>query len=215
MSMFRTRVFCMMALILVLVAGSATAGSLSKGVKAGVNLARVTNDFAGDSDHAMGIAAGLSLSYDLVPGFKIQPEILYVQQGGKYDVTLFDTGGMPLGTGELKWKLNYIQVPVLARLEVPVAGAILPAFMGGVAVSFKSGATYELDAAASSDDGDLEDIKSTDLSLIMGMGFKFGAGPAGITVDVRYVKGLNNINDSGTAVEVKNESIQALAGFSF
>lgn len=218
MSMFRTRVFCMMALILLLVTASATAGPLGKGIKAGLSYSMVTNSQSDidDSDRMAGVAAGVSASYELIPGLKIQPELLYVQNGGKYGITLTGTEGQILGTGDLKWKLNYIQIPVLARLEIPVLSAVLPTLMAGPAVNYLVSSSWEVDAGSNSSDGDLDDqVKSTDLSLIFGIGMKLGAGPAGVSIDLRYVHGLNNINDVNEDVEIKNRSFQALAGFSF
>jgi len=214
--MIRSRAFCIVLLLVALVAAQATAGSLGKGIKAGISYAKITNDFAGDSDYDLGVAAGISLSYDLVPGLTIQPELLYVQQGGKYDTTIFDAGGGILGTGEFVWNLNYIQLPVLARLNLPVVGALLPTIIAGPALSFKASSSFSMEQDGTTlESGDIEDVKSTDLSLIVGLGFKVGAGPAGVTVDARYNLGSTNLNDAGTDTTIKNRGFQVLAGFQF
>lgn len=214
--MSRTRVFCLVALVSLLVAAPLTAGPLGKTIKAGISYAKVTNDGpAGDSDSALGLAAGVGLSYDLIPGLALQPEVLYVQQGGKYDINVVD-GGMVVGNGELTWDLDYIQVPVLARVSLPVIGSALPTVLAGPAFAFNVKSDYTVEAEGAKDSGEVEDLKSTDLSLILGVGMKFGAGPAGVNVELRYNMGLTDLNDAedGTA-KIKNRSLQVLAGFSF
>lgn len=213
--MFRSRPLCIIALILVLLAGQALAGPLGKGIKAGISYSKVTNDNVGDSDHKMGVAAGISISYNLLPGLSLQPELLYVQQGGRWDINILD-GGSIVGNGELTWKLNYLQVPVLARVNLPVVGAFLPTLIAGPALSIKTASTYETEQGGSLvSSGDLDDIKSTDLSLIVGVGFKVGAGPAGIVVDARYNLGSTNLNDTDADVTINNRGFQVLAGFQF
>jgi len=213
--MFRPRAICIISLILVLLAGQALAGGLGKGIKAGISYSKVTNDNVGDSDHKAGVAAGVSVSYDLLPGITLQPELLYVQQGGRWDVNVLD-GGAIVSNAELTWQLNYLQVPVLARVNLPLLGAFLPTLIAGPALSVKTASTYELeegDAMISS--GDVDDLASTDLSLIVGVGFKVGAGPAGFVVDARYNLGSTNLNDTDSDVTINNRGFQVLAGFQF
>lgn len=213
--MFRPRAIGIISLILVLLAGQALAGGLGKGIKAGISYSKVTNDAVGDSDYKAGVAAGVSVSYDLLPGITLQPELLYVQQGGRWDVNVLD-GGAIVSNAELTWKLNYLQVPVLARVNLPLLGAFLPTLIAGPALSVKTASTYEIeegDALISS--GDVDDLVSTDLSLIVGVGFKVGAGPAGFVVDARYNLGSTNLNDTDSDVTINNRGFQVLAGFQF
>jgi len=213
--MFRTRALCIISLILVLLAGQAVAGSLGKGIKAGISYSQVTNDNIGDSDHKLGVVAGVSVSYDLLPGLALQPELLYVQQGGRWDINVVE-GGSIVSNAELTWKLNYLQLPVLARVNLPLLGAFLPTLIAGPALSVKTSSTYEIedgDSLVSS--GDVDDLASTDLSLILGVGFKVGAGPAGIVVDARYNLGSTNLNDSDGDATINNRGFQVLAGFQF
>lgn len=213
--MLRSRTLCIASLILILLAGQALAGPLGKGIKAGISYSKVTNDNVGDSGHKAGVAAGISISYNLLPGISLQPELLYVQQGGRWDINILD-GGSIVGNGELTWNLNYLQVPVLARVSLPVVGAFLPTLIAGPALSIKTASTYEIEEGGSLvSSGDVEDLASSDLSLIVGAGFKVGAGPAGFVVDVRYNLGRTNLNDTDTDVTINNRGFQVLAGFQF
>ncbi|MFO7652739.1 MAG: porin family protein [Candidatus Krumholzibacteriia bacterium] len=207
--------FCSVVVVVMLVAAQATAGPLGKGIKAGITYTQVTNDILGDSDHTMGFAAGFTLNYQLAPGIAVQPEVLYVQQGGKYDVLIADQG-VPIGRAELTWDLDYVQVPVLARVSLPVIGSFLPSIVVGPALAFKVSSEFSRESGdVELETGELEDIGSTDLSLIAGVAFKIGAGPAGVTVDARYNLGLSNVYDGDGTAEIKNRGFQVLAGIAF
>lgn len=213
--MFRSRTLLTATLVLALLVGPAVAGPLGKGLKAGISYSKITNDSTGDSDHKLGFAAGLSVSYDLLPGLTLQPELLYVQQGGRWDVNVVE-GGTIVSNADLTWKLNYVQVPVLARVNLPLLGAFLPTLIGGPALSFKAASTFDLeDGDSLIASGDVDDLASTDLSLIVGLGFKVGAGPAGFVVDARYNLGSTNLNDTDSEVTINNRGFQVLAGFQF
>jgi hypothetical protein len=209
------KIICFVTVAAGLLAAPVLAGPLGKTVKGGISYAKVTNDVGGDSDSEMGYVLGLAMTYDLIPGLSLQPELLYVQQGGKYDIALVDEGGMPVGNGELIWDLDYIQVPVLARISLPLLGTAIPTIIAGPALAFNLSSDYTQKMSGEEVSGNIDDISSTDLSLIIGAGMKLGAGPAGAILEVRYNHGLTNLNDSDGPAEIKNRSIQAMAGFSF
>ncbi len=214
MKMFR--LICVVVIAAGLLAAPALAGPLGKTIKGGVSYAKVTNDQFDDSDREMGFAVGMAFSYDLVPGISLNPEVLYVQQGGKYEFTMIDEYGMPAGNAEMVWDLDYIQIPVLARVSLPVVGSVLPTLIAGPALSYNVKKEYTTEGSAGSVTEELDYIKDTDLSLIFGLGMKLGAGPAGVNLELRYNHGLTDLNDSvdGTA-KIQNRSLQALVGVSF
>ena len=65
--------------------------------------------------------------------------------------------------------------------------------------------------------GEIDGIKGTDLSLIVGLGMRVGAGPAGLNIELRYNHGLTNINDAegDYEPELHNRGLQILAGIGF
>lgn len=198
-------------LIVLLAATSALAGPFGKTVKAGVTLMKMTNDVAGDSDYKSGMAAGVGLSYPMVPGLTLAPELLYVQQGGKYSGITTDIHGHVTGSSDFNYGLNYLQVPVLARVNLPVVGALLPTVVAGPALSFKLSSTFTADGEESDWDG----VASTDFGWIVGLAFKVGVGPSGFTMDVRYNNGTSNLNDTDGEAVIHNRGFQVLGGFAF
>jgi len=153
------------------------------------------------------------MSYDLAPGFSLQPELLYVQQGAKNEYEEMNEMGELIGSGDYIMDLDYIQIPVLAKVDLPVAGSVLPSIIAGPAIAFKINAEGTYEGSTGDVSADLEDVNSTNLSLIVGLGLKLGAGPAGVNVEVRYNYGLSKIYDG--PIDIQNRSIQGLVGFSF
>jgi hypothetical protein len=69
------------------------------GLKAGLNISSLDVKDGVDFDSKAGFHIGGLAHVHLSPHFGIQPEIVYSEQGGK--------------DGEDKWKINYLNVPVL------------------------------------------------------------------------------------------------------
>lgn len=78
------------------------------GAKGGVNFTNMTSDGFDDNNSRTGFHLGLLAEVPVSERFSIQPEVLYATQGTEATI---------LGeTVEREYKLDYIQVPVLAKL---------------------------------------------------------------------------------------------------
>lgn len=175
-------------------------GIVDKGIKAGINLANLTgDDVSDDAGMKFGIAAGGYLVYEINPMFALQPELLFTMKG-----TFVDGEGYEQTTN-----LNYIEIPVLAKLNIPMDGMMKPAVFLGPAFGINMSATYDYESDYGDDDGDIDDIKSTDFGLVLGAGASFGK----ISVDARYNMGLTNIYDLDGDPEAKNSVISLLFGY--
>jgi hypothetical protein len=162
-----------------------------------------------------GFGVGGFVGFRLTPGFAIQPEALYVQKGAK--TTQSDPGGTITG----KIKVPYFEIPVLAKLSIPVKGAgiVSPHAYAGPALAFKTGCHVKATQGSTSysdrcDAANIDlRIKSTDFSLVFGGGVDIGRA----MVDVRYDLGLSKIGDSsdGTGNDIKNRTLYLLAGWTF
>lgn len=140
------------------------------GVKAGLNIAK----FSGGSDNTVipGFHVGGLAEIKIMERLSVQPELLFSTQGAHYAF---------LG-GSSDFKLNYINVPVLAKFYVTEGFTVEAGPQIGFLVSAK-------------DEGnDVKgDFKSVDL------GFNFGAGydfTKKFSVNLRYTLGLSDIRDS-------------------
>lgn len=216
--MLRSRGFCVVLSLVVLLAVQAAlaqVGPPGLGLKAGVSYSKVTNDNVSDFQHKLGAMAGISLCAELAPGISLQPELLYVQQGGRIDIVVVD-GVVQGRRGETTWRLNYLQLPVLVRVDLPLAGPLVPVLSAGPVFSLKTASTFETtDSGRLVASGAFDELEETDLGLMVGLGFKLGDGPAHVVLDARYNHGLANLNATGTDVAIHNRGFQFLVGFQY
>lgn len=142
------------------------------GIKGGLNL----TNFSGDVDTYLkaGFHVGGFAEIKIIERLAIQPELLYSTQGARYRLD-----GGPDSSDELK--LNYINIPVLAKFYVTKQFTV----EGGPQLGF---------LVSAKDRGkDVNDLyKSADL------GFNFGAGynlTDNFAIGLRYTVGLSGVYD--------------------
>lgn len=182
-------------------ASNATSMSPSFGIKGGVNFATVTGDDFDSPDSRTSFHAGLVGEFPLADIFSIQVEALYSAQGFETDID----GGLFGGDGKVEYQLDYISIPVLAKVYV-VEGLSLEV---GPQFSFK--VNEEIDADATGDDGDwdLDEAKSFDFGVAAGLTFQTNMG---LFASGRYNMGLTDIIED---VNAKNSVFQISLGYKF
>jgi hypothetical protein len=204
-------------LILAFTAAEASAGALDFGFKGGINIANIHGEDPGDEgDWKNGFSGGILLDWGITPVFGIQPELLYVQNGTKTDFL----------DAVLSLKFNYLQVPVLAMVDLPVGGQLIPVLYAGPYVSILLDSDLTLEADENSATVGLKDYtKSYDSGFVFGAAIDFGLGAGKMTIEGRYNLGMVEIDDGiGTGLlgiediektDMKNESWMIMAGFTF
>ena len=202
------------ALTITLFAGLAEANAI--GVKGGLNLAKLVGGDAMDEfDFKMGFCGGAFVTLNIVESLAIQPEVLFTMKGTKLEEGLFGGVGDRLNKElvEVVTELNYVEVPVLAKIIIAVDENFKPNVFAGPAVGIKLSAKSKAEIAGQSMEEDLEDIKDIDLGLVVGGGVELGK----LVIEGRYVMSLDTIIDSEGEIEsdVKNQVISVMAGFSF
>ena len=189
---------------------SFTQAQMQIGPKAGLNIANVGGDDAGSPDSKMGFAGGFFFMYQFSNMFAIQPEAYYTMKGAKEKESFEGV------TVEATLSLDYIEVPLLLKLIIPIQGSsVHPAIFAGPAVGFKTTAKAKLEAGGESIEEDLEDIKSTDFGLVFGGGVGFPVGNNELGLDVRYILGLSTWDDSADPADLKNNVINFNVYFGF
>lgn len=164
------------------------------GIKGGLSFATLSNKQP-DWETRTGFAAGIALDTRAGP-IGIQPELLYIQKGVTGD-------GTPSSDAP---KLDYIEVPVLLKLTLPIP-AIQPFVYAGPSIGFR------LSCKVGEIDCDSDVIKSTDFGAALGGGIRFG-GARGLTLEGRYLWGLKDINKPSAGVESKTRTFLVIAGIS-
>ncbi len=191
----RTRVLSLAVALMVIIPAAAKAqmSPVSAGIKGGINFATLSSDSDDDFDRLIGGVGGVFIGRDITKNFGLQLEGLYSMRGAKTE------------DGVGKFKLNYIDIPVLARFGATSASGIKAFAFTGPQASFNIKAEAEfLDQTQ-----DLEDeVEKFDLGWTVGAGVEVNR----FTVDARYTMGLKNIgkdDDDST----KNRTIAVMVGF--
>ncbi len=173
------------------------------GIKGGVNIAN--NSWDPEDSELQDSRTGMSLGgYVGIPvsrTFAVQPEALFTMKGDSEDASDAST------------KLNYIEVPVLARAQFMHDASARPSIYAGPTVGFNISANAEFDDGTGSVEEDIKDeVNPIDFGVAFGGGLDIpiSNGKNTIGLDVRYTMGLNNINDSDTDEDVKNSTIQIM-----
>lgn len=199
-----------------LAAPQASAQGIKLGVKGGVNIADFGGsdaDSLGSTKSKAGFVGGAFAEFMIGDMFAIQPEVLYSQKGIKAE----EAGATA------KLKLDYIEVPVLFKVNIPIEGSkVRPSVYAGPAVAFKasckvSGSVGGVDVDVDCDDPLIDlPVKSTDFGVAFGGGIAFDVGGAEVGIDVRYTLGLTKIDDDPDPFDIKNRviSIMGTVGFS-
>ncbi len=154
--------------------------------------------------------------------FALQPELLYIRKGAQQDLEVNTTilGFVPTDlSGTLKWKLDYIEIPLLLKVMIPTEGALKPSFFAGPAISFVVSSNLGLELVGVSEDVDIGSlVKSTDFGLVFGGCLDIDLSPKNfIVIDARYELGLTDWTDEPILdlVTLKNGGVQFMAGIGF
>ncbi len=179
---------------------------LSFGLKAGMNVATVSNydnidipsavqasfSASGSSSYRIGYNAGLFINYTAFEDrFAFQPEVLFSNQGMKYSGDIF---GIPNSSFEATAKIDYVNIPLMVQFYF--IKKILYIELGPQ-VGFIANASGDYNAILGSlsydDNWDIrDDLNTVDFSIAAGLGFKIPKLPLG--VNARYTVGLTNVS---------------------
>lgn len=190
------------AAMMLLLVSPLYAKGMMVGIKGGLSEANLNGDAVANNSYKPGLVVGGFMSYDITEIFCIQPEVLFVMKGAKFataDSSFTD-------------KINYIEVPILVKVSLPVSGKIKP--------SLYAGPTFNFLLSAKSADGteiDFKDqISSMDFGIAAGAMVSYQMDKASIFVEGRYDAGLKtivkNADDTGNKPDITNGGFQIMVG---
>jgi hypothetical protein len=155
------------------------------GVKGGFNMSNLYNGDADDNNILYGFNAGVYATLPISDFVAIQPEILYTTKGAelKYDNAF--------ASGEAKFKLNYIEVPLLVRVNITKNFNVQAGGYASYLVSSKVKGTGDVEFE---EDVDTDDLNKFDAGIAAGVGVDFNP----ISVGLRYNYGLTKVGKDRT-----------------
>jgi len=177
---------------------------ISFGVKTGLNLSSINGGFTGEKYESTfsrkgysSILIGVVSEFKISEKFAFQGELLYSQQGNKFEMNQSSPGWDAI-IFEQEIKSNYINIPLIAKYYIKEGFSLEAGPQIGFLLSSKSNWTEnwfdEYNPDFYSGSGDIKDYKSSiDYGLNFGLGYKLDNG---LNFGIRYYLGLANINNS-------------------
>lgn len=168
------------------------------GIKGGVNFSNIYNAEVDDNNILTSFNAGLYGAFPIGDIISVQPEILYSRKGGEL------TYNNAIITGKTQFKLNYIEVPALLKVNITE----------NLSVHAGPYFAYLIDAEVNNDangnaidfenDYDNNDFNKFDVGISGGVGFGFDV----LGLGIRYNYGLSTVGKerdfAGTAYTIPN-----------
>lgn len=145
-------------LVVMSVATPSRTAAQDLGVLVGFNSANVDFDFAGvnvNVDPRSGFVGGLWFNQPLMDGFSVEIDGLVSMKG-----TAFNFDG---DSGKIK--LTYLDIPVLARVNLPGSGPVRIHVLGGPSFNFNLSESFE-----PGDDQDEDSVETFETAVVVGGG---------------------------------------------
>ena len=141
------------------------------GIKGGLNITTYAGGDYWDANSLVGFQIGGFAEIKVIERLAIQPEVLFSMQGANLDTPF----------GDYDEKLNYINIPVLAKFYITKQFTV----EGGPQLGF-------LVSAKAEGEDIKDDFKSVDTGFNFGAGYNFTDN---VSVNLRYTVGLSNVLD--------------------
>ena len=191
---------------------------MEKGVKIGLNSAGFSGGDSNIWESKTGVTAGFFFRHVISPDITVQPELLYSIKGAERRD----------GTAQITAKLNFIEIPVLFRYNIPTQGNFKPALLAGPAFIITSTSRRKEVDEGITEEADVDNSKSSGLAFLFGGSADIKSGNHVIVLDLRYGIGLSQnykqpapadniiIDDpNGNAPDLKNRSLSFSLGILF
>lgn len=184
------------------VASSLPAQGVSWGPAVGLNLATLAGDDVTDAKTLTGAAIGAQIDRHTAG------KALFWRFGAHYSMqgAKVEDAGPPVST--LKYKINYLNVPVLAGWKFTTASATGPYLLAGPQLGINVSCNLEAESGTSTasitcDDAGIQ-IRAMDFAAVVGIGTGFAMGASMVHVAATYGLGLMTIDDGDPDADVKN-----------
>ncbi len=170
------------------------------GVKGGLNIANF-NNIDDDLDSRAGLMAGIVLDFSLPASPAGIESGLYFSQKGA------DSAG-----GDVSIKVDYLEVPVLAKIDFGPPAPVSPHLVLGPYAAFNLNSAIESNVGGVDVSFEDDAVNSTEFGIIGGLGADLNLVATTINVQARYGYGLTSVFEDSDA---QNGVFSITAGIMF
>lgn len=185
--------------------------SFERGAKVGLNFANVNaeNTPGTGGRNRTAPAGGITFTVDPARSVAFQAELLYVSKGDRWKF------GVGPNAAETNYRLDYLELPLLVKLQADLLGNSEASLYVGPAPALK--VKEEITGAGTS--ADTQNLaKRVDLGGTIGVEFGFGVGEGRLLIDLRLTPGLMEIKEGDDELlpsGSSNQSVTVMGGFAF
>lgn len=219
----RSGVSVFILLVLILVSGTQIISQeLELGFKAGFISSRtdISRDLPGIRRGAISeFSIGTQLAcFFLSDQFGLQPEVLYSIKG--LDAQENDQGQEVSS----RYQVSYLEIPLLLTYRLPLKGRVKPGLVFGPYIGIAQTVKEVHSGFGISEERDLgENLKNTDIGLILGGNIRYELGTVRIILSARYSIGLRNLSKNIQEIAydfqeddtIKNRAFTLMIGLTF
>ena len=208
---------------LALVFGLARPAAAQFGLSGGMNLSKFVGGSADEDESRNKLRMGVSMSLINIGPVSVGPEIHYAHRGGRQ--TAPTTEPNPL-VAAYDFKMNYIEVPLIARVSLFRVGPLRPYLAGGpvYAWQLKCDVSFvTLSGSATGEEQDCQDdtftsartaYKNADKGIVLGGGIDLSVLRMGaVSLDARMLRGLDRLTEDSADGDIKNQSVSLMLGY--
>ena len=156
-----------------------------------------------DYSSRLGFGIGVVADRPLTDQIILHVEPMFLQKGGTVKNSELT----------LKFKVNYIEIPIMIKYAFQSNSSLVPYAMAGPSLGFLTGAKFENEEGDSQDEKD--NTNTFDFGLGLGGGVSIPHNNLTFFAETRYVLGLANINKESDESTVKNRGLQIIIGVTF
>lgn len=194
--------------------GVAIGGTASRATDVNVASGDLFNG-TGTVTNRYGVHVGVYLNRALSGNFSFQPELYYVQKGTKLDF-----GGSGQAPGTFTLAMDYVEVPLLLRMDFGAANTVHPFVTAGPSVAMRVGCKASVKSSDLSLSVDCQDFEGetgqTDPFEKLDVGASVGAGLAGTLagrtalMQLRYGRGFTTLTKDSESNQAPKHSVISL-----
>jgi len=194
--MIKAREFGVIALVtfMGLMPALEAAGRFGFGVQGGFAFANhwsteeKSGDYTVESGIKGGFGGGALAMFRINDLFSLEADILYVKKGSNQTISI---PGFPYGDIKVKYQLDYVEIPLLVRVNPLPRAKIQPSLAVGPYLAFLTAKRYiyRISGIGSWED-EIKGIKSTDYGITFGTGLNIPAKVCGLRIEYRYSMGF-------------------------
>lgn len=200
-------------------------------IRGGINLTDLVGGGVEESESRTGLNVGAGFDLLHFGLLSLGAEVHYAQRGAEGFQSFL--GGPPapgsppppLPQGPVEISLEYVEIPVVARLRVPLESRLQPYVMGGPVFGWKLDCSVTVDAQVGGADPLCDDLLTREgfdekvreyeqgLFLGAGMGLEVFQGFGSLTLEGRYIQGMSRLSEGTEGPEVKNRGFSLMLGY--